>query len=509
MDHDSTPNDATESPIGSWRELTTRQRIGLGMAASIVLLGLSWNFAFNSQGELVPLSTAEPVTTATARKLRTRFRDAGLTNFQISGDQILVPKSQLDRYAAVLPSASDSDNWASEWERQNAQLTPFSSSRAREATREIARAKLIANMLRQLPDIEQADVVWDEEEQPGWRQSPRTRATIYLRPKSGRVLTLDVVRSVRHAVAGSKKNLDPTDVVVMDLARQLTYEGELPHSIGENLLPSLQSLAEVYRREITRHVPQLDDAEVTVRVDWPRFLDFIADHPNDASANLTSQARNLLTVHVLIPANHSLVGSDIDKTTTSLTEKIAALTGMRATQQDRNQSIQIEFEPAATHVSRADSTSVAGMTWATFDARYATSAVAFVMIGIAILLMHRRRSQVMEEPISAAIPTLQDINKASRNHGHRQDIHDFDDIALLNPQHIRSVYAHATPRRWAVALRGSVIETRDEILAALDSLDADELQRQCNQLGPVTIGDIESSRQRILESAFPIHASSV
>src|SRR5690606_34790908 len=222
MDHDhDTPNEPP-TLMSLLRDLSPRQRVGLAAAALIVLIGLGWKLASGTTGDLVPLPASEALTGQTRLELMDRFRAAGLNDFQSSGSRLLVPRAQLERYTTVLSSSAtaDSDTWAGEWERQNQKLTPFSSNRAREANREIARAKLITEMLQKLPDVQQADVVWDEDEHRGWRESPKARATVYLMPRPGCVLTLEVIRSVRLAVAGSKKNLDPADVAVMDLARQ-------------------------------------------------------------------------------------------------------------------------------------------------------------------------------------------------------------------------------------------------------------------------------------------------
>lgn len=500
MDHTPANDDASFRP-SPLRELSFRQRTGLGVAALIVIVGLAWTAQSRTSTELVPLPTNEPLTAATAGELESTLRAAGLTDFRRTGDQILVPAAQLEQYATRLTTnPTKSDHWADEWERQNERLTPFSSHRDREANREIARARLITGMLQQLPDVQQADLVWDEEEQPGWRTATKARATVYLQPKPNRVLTVDVIRSVRLAVAGSKKNLDPADVAVMDLARQITYEGPLPATLGDDLLPSLRSLAELYRREIQQQIPELTTADVAVSVDLPRFFAFVAEHPQDADRKLAATAPTLLRVAATLPHDPDSATLHEETTRRTLSARIVALTGIGETAADRSECIAIVFEqppasPKANHAAWSQAALAMPSDWR----RYAIALGGVLLISLSVLL--RRRSQRRPKATLASFPTLHAVNRSAESFDCTPSMATFDDLTHLDRPAVRSIYSHATPRRWAVALRGSSVGVRDHIAAALDPLDAADLRKQCEALGPVTVGDIESSRQRIFESA--------
>jgi len=501
MDHEIATADDDVRQTPPWRDLSPRQQWGLGAAASIVVVGLLWMVWSTAGSNLAVLPTDQPLTPESARQLMADFRAAGLTGFERDGEHLLVPEADLQRYSALLPSTSTTtDNWASEWERQNQQLTPFSSSRAREATREIARAKLITGMLQKLPDVQQADVVWDEDEQRGWRTAPRVRATVYLMPHPGRVLTLDVIRSVRQAVAGSKKNLDPADVVVMDLARQITYDGDLPVTAGEELLPALRSLAELYRREITSQITQLQGAEVAVRVDLPRFFAFLSEHPHDAEQQLSAAAPDLLRIAVTIPAGSPL--APMEQTRQQLAGQITALTGIGAGASNEKARLAITFENTMT----ADA-SQAGLANELWDLpgnwHQQVTAGAGLLLIVLSLLWGRRRQWRERSNNATAFPPLHDVNATVAEWEAAGTLLEFDDLTRLDTAALQSLYTHATPKRWAVALRGSSAEVRDHLAAALPSLDAVELHQECQHLGPVTIGEIEASRQRILESARP------
>lgn len=504
MDHDHATTEDLPTLRSLLRDLSPRQRLGLAFAALIVLVGLGWKLASQSKGEMVALPASEALSHQARLELVDRFRAAGLDDCRSSGERLLVPRSQLERYTAVLSSSAttERETWAGEWERQNQQLTPFSSNRAREANREIARAKLITEMLQKLPDVQQADVVWDEDEQAGWRQSPKARATVYLMPRAGRVLTLEVIRSVRLAVAGSKKNLDPADVAVMDLARQVTYDGDLPVAVGEDLLPSLQSVAELCRREIVQQITGLNQADVEVRVDLPRFFAFLAANPHHARQQLSAAAPGLLRVRVAVPAASDLPGDEASRE--RLQSRISRLTGIGDGASAEEARIELVFDQQSPARASQSAAAFSLATWSlpqTATTRRAAGGAA-LLIGLLLLLRRRIRGRRSRQDLPAF------HNVGGSGPGLRvQQLAGFDDLSRLDDATLRALYPHATPRRWAVALRGSPLAVREHLAAALVAADAHELRQQCDQLGPVTLADIEASRQRILDSIGTAHAA--
>lgn len=517
--------------FGQLRHLSRHQRVGLGAAAVVMLLGGFSSLWTRETDDLVPLPTETALTVDSVQELARGFQAAGLTEFQISGTTLLVPQSRLAEYRSVRSDATaSSTQWATEWERQNERLTPFSSSRAHAATREIARAKLISARLSQLPDIQHADVVWDEDEQPRWGQPPKARATVYLMPHADRQLTLDIIHSVRRAVAGSKKNLDPVDVAVMDLARQVTYEGPLPVGPGDELAPLLQSLAEIYRREIEQNLSRFsvaptvtnettaanrpdDPAQglgIEVTIDRPRLLAFVGAHPHDAADLLSAHAATLLRVTLTIPENSPLLQRDPEEVRRLLVGDVAAVTGIDDPAETQSNQIIVRF-PSPAPPAQATAAPMAAWTgWSPKPSDGLALATVLLAIGGTILVLGRG-ILARGSSRSSTLPTFHNVTlfrqPASRE-SHESafssgnfPLADLDDLVHADGARLRALFGVATPRRWAVALRGSSLATRQVIAAKLHPSLAAELDRHCELLGPVTIGEIESSRQRILEAA--------
>ncbi len=483
---------APPSPVlTALHSLSPRQRVGL-VVLGVAFIGLlAWRQT-QSSSERVALFAEHGLSVEESHEIAGKLREAGLTDFHESEDQIFVPVTQIAEYRRISANApTKSGDWATEWERQNERLNPFSGSHARETSREIARARHAAAMLRQLPDIEQADVVWDEDSQTGWRQQPRCRATVYLQPVAGRELSLEVIRAVRLAVAGSKKHLDPADVTIMDLARQVTYDGSEASLVGEHLLPQLRVLADVYRQQISHSLQNLDGADVLVDVDFPRFFDFLNQSQASRAKTLASAAPQLLRVTIEVPSSTGAsLGTDSDRATfeTALQQQLVTLlNGSRRTEDAAGfQSSQITILlPAVEPIAPiAPQHAVLALMASIQTPLLSGLAVIFGLIGVTLLFSRSgsSRKSVRPETSDRSITALDE----------------FDDITRLDQETTASLYTQISPTSWAIALRGASDDVARHVIASLASPSATELRRHCEDVGPVRLGDVQFSQNRIL-----------
>jgi hypothetical protein len=286
-----------------YRGLSAAQRASVIVAALAVGAGIMWVATNRSQTPYVPVLSGRSFDKEELVAARKQLSAAGLTEFQLTGGQILVPENDATRYEAALTvDKAGETGWAGAWQQANASLGPFATGRQQQDAREIARARLISDLLAQLPDVAQAEIVWDEEPRVGWRQPPRVRATVYLQPRERRPITRDVVEAVKQAVAGSKAHLDPADVVVLDLQRMIAWG---PGSGDDATAADEQRLAVMtaaYRQRIEDALADMDGVRVAVVVEPkatgipavlpeqqpPRELKAVSVTPT-ASANLQVQ----------------------------------------------------------------------------------------------------------------------------------------------------------------------------------------------------------------------------
>lgn len=250
------------------RSLSPWERASLAGAALALCIGFGWLVAGRSEPGYVPALGGRMLSPEEADAAQRGLSAAGLGDFRADGGALLVPEQDRARYDAVLAGIeTPPGNWGEAWERANASLGHFSAGRERDEVKEIARAKLVGRLLARLPDIEHADVVWDEDERVGWRRPPRVRATVYLKPRPGRDITLEAVQAVRLAVAGSKSNLQPSDVAVMDLARMVTYDGTAFDAGFDRAYQRAVQLSSLYRRRVEDALAHIDGVRVAVLVE--------------------------------------------------------------------------------------------------------------------------------------------------------------------------------------------------------------------------------------------------
>ncbi len=481
--------------------LSPRRRVGLVVLGVAVIGLLTWRTT-QSSSRFVALSADHRLSADECRDITQKLRTAGLTDFQNSQDQILVPSDRVAEFRKIASNTSTGPgNWAAEWERQNARLNPFSGTRARETSREIARAGHIAAMLRQLPDIEQADVVWDEDTQTGWRQQPRCRATVYLQPVAGRDLSLDVVRSVRLAVAGSKKHLDPADVTIMDLARQVTYDGSEAVLVGEHLLPQLRVLADLYRQQVTHSLQDIDGVEASVDVDFPHFFDFLNRSSETGVTTLAAVAPHLLRVTIDVPASAGMSLQTADDRAALETEIHRRLTTIlngsgRTEETARFETSQFNIvlpaiEPPVPVLSQH--AVVAAFSSLPTPARYGLA----VMAGVIPITVLARRTV---SPRRSRRPRSSD-----RLH---LPLDEFDDIAQLDQHSLATLYTQISPTSWAIALRGASDDVARHLIASLAAPSASELREHCRTIGPVRLGDVQTSQNRIIAALHQTQTTS-
>ncbi len=199
------------------------------------------------------------------------FMEEGLTTFRHVGGQIFVPSTDVDRYNAVLVS-SDAipTDWASTREATSMKTNFFSSNEQRKTMDEIALARELRRVLRAIPDIEDAHVIWAQsKERPRWPDTrPRVTATVSVKPRRGREVSHKLAASLRSAVASMVPDLKPADVNVLDLISGDTHPAEDESDpLNGRVLTRIQEFTRYHQRKIMEALSYIPDVIVSVNVD--------------------------------------------------------------------------------------------------------------------------------------------------------------------------------------------------------------------------------------------------
>lgn len=226
-------------------------------------------YSGTSSTTYVPLSVGKLFTVEEIIRAEEALLQQGLTDFKREGQRILVPRDKVQQYnSALVASGSLPQNWAEEWEKQFSNLSAISNPREMTERKELARAKLASEMVSSIPNVESANVMWDQDQTRRFGQKQRSTATVFVRPKSGKELDVGLASSIRQSIAGMKADLSPEDVTVMDVVTghaHVSKNGNDP--LGDKVLIRMNSLKEEYRREILSALDYIKDVIVAVNVD--------------------------------------------------------------------------------------------------------------------------------------------------------------------------------------------------------------------------------------------------
>ncbi|MCA8987841.1 MAG: hypothetical protein KDA78_09390 [Planctomycetaceae bacterium] len=253
-----------------FRAMPNSQRMTLVLVTFLVVGGfgyLLWDRT--TDGSFAPVSVGKTFTVAELIRAEETLLQQGKTDFKRRGQRLLVPASRVEEYnAALLAAGSLPQNWAEEWEQQFTGMGPFANNKQMDTRKEIARAKLASQMLTALPDVDFADVVWDQEDKARWPAQPKTTATVSVRPKPGHEISTQLVHAIRVSIAGMKANLSPGDVTVLDLGRGIAHqESDENDPFNDRVLQRIQQLKDMYRNDILSAIDYIDDVRVAVNVD--------------------------------------------------------------------------------------------------------------------------------------------------------------------------------------------------------------------------------------------------
>ncbi|MCG6154504.1 hypothetical protein [Rubinisphaera margarita] len=248
---------------------TSQQMMLVGVTAA-VLGGFGYlMWSGSGDGSYSPVSVGKTFTVAELIRAEETLLQQGKTDFKRRGQRLLVPADKVEEYNAILlASGTLPQNWAEEWEQQYTDIGPFANNKQMDTRKEIARAKLASQMLAALPDVDYANVVWDQEDKARWPAQPRTTATVSVRPKPGREIPSSLVHAIRVSISGMKANLKPEDVTVLDLGRGIAHQQSLDNDpYNDRVLQRIQQLKDMYRRDIMTAIDYIDSVRVAVNVD--------------------------------------------------------------------------------------------------------------------------------------------------------------------------------------------------------------------------------------------------
>lgn len=262
------PKDGWDRTRDFYQSLPLAARLGIAGAAVLAVLVVGYIKMMPPVTEWVPLLGGQELNETQIQSICRTLEADGLTNYQIDGSRLRIPRAQASQYATaaakcpVLPAGS---YVALE---QAAQQTSWWSSSAQEERRwQLGKQKMLSQMIEGIPEIESASVLIDRSPARGLRSTADVRATVTVKPRGGSKLPPHIVRHIRTIVSGSVCELAADRVAVVDLTGKTMLDLGASAAGTDDLLDRMKEFEEHYTQKIRSVLGYIPDVLVTVNVE--------------------------------------------------------------------------------------------------------------------------------------------------------------------------------------------------------------------------------------------------
>jgi flagellar M-ring protein FliF len=203
-----------------FRSMTPGARLTAGLLLAVVVVSMGYLFRQSAAGPDAFLFGGEALSDGQLNRVEAAIAEAGLSDFAREGNRIRVPAGQKAKYlAAVADGGALPPNFNTILEDALSKGGPWDS---REQTRQrlkIARQQTLSEIVRAMPWVENAVVLYDERETRGLRTlSPykSASASVSVKPIAGETLTPVRAKNIQKLVAHAV-DMESGDVAVTDL----------------------------------------------------------------------------------------------------------------------------------------------------------------------------------------------------------------------------------------------------------------------------------------------------
>jgi len=211
-------NRAYAQLCGLYRSLTPGGRLTAGLLAAVVLLGLVYLGTRQAARPDCDLMHGVQIAAVQLPPIEAALAKANLTNYEIRGTSIFVPRGQEAAYmAALVKEKALPPNFAEQQDPANGESNFLESGAQRESRLKNAKQRDLSLAVCAMPGIERARVLYDVDNRPGPFLNKLITATVIIKPAGSSQLEESRVLAVRHLVAGAIAGLKPEDVTVSDL----------------------------------------------------------------------------------------------------------------------------------------------------------------------------------------------------------------------------------------------------------------------------------------------------
>lgn len=210
-------NQALAQLTDLFKSMTPGARIASGLLTAVVAISLAYLFKAGVAGPDGYLMGGAHFSAAELPAMEAAFAKAGLSDYSMEGNQIRVPRAQQAAYMGALADAGAlPTNFGDYLTQATSASNPFLTGAQREQMLKTATIKELSKIIRNMPGIEQAAVMYDVDTKSGLRREKFYTASVMVKPIGSLPLDEARVPMIRHLVAGAVAGLEPNKVTVID-----------------------------------------------------------------------------------------------------------------------------------------------------------------------------------------------------------------------------------------------------------------------------------------------------
>lgn len=221
-------NQAINQVSELFRSMTPGARITAGLLLAVVVVSFGYLFQYQSAAPDEFLFGGQFLTDGQLVQIEAALGQAGLDDFERQGNRILVPRGRRSDYlAAIADGGALPPNFHNYLENALSEGGPWESTVATRERLKIARQQMLSDIIRHMHWVQDAVVLYDEQEARGLRRNRSVTASVSVTPIVGEALDPRRSRELQRLVAHSVVGMRPDDVVITSMGGESGGSGTI------------------------------------------------------------------------------------------------------------------------------------------------------------------------------------------------------------------------------------------------------------------------------------------
>jgi flagellar M-ring protein FliF len=242
------------------------QRMTLVVVPLLVLAGLGLVMYFGVGPAQEALLMGKVFPPEELKNAEAALRKAGYSQYKVEGQKIFAPKADAARYNAALITSDVADSFGKEYSKALDRNPLISTGESSRQAWEFARSMELTNMIKAIPYVQDARIVWNQSRTRGFGPESRMTAALSVHPRAGHELSSEEAQTLRQTVAGCF-GMRPTDVTVLD-----SKAGRSPRLPGKDdeynsgYVDAIRSYTTHYESNIAKALLDIPNVQIAVNV---------------------------------------------------------------------------------------------------------------------------------------------------------------------------------------------------------------------------------------------------